>query len=196
MRIMNGTTAAECSIAENRVSVTVTGYKIPLRVYATGEKMFYGGIIEPLPHNMGKLCFDVPFSPRRVLITDGRMEETHNKVFDFDFCTEDYRIKTVVPSLFDNEFEKQLFSQKSLIDCIGFYGHYIVFKKSERTVYAFPSDFFAHPLLQFLPYSFWYDVDLCGRHRGYYVIAETGGRPEFVNYSELLLMNKSSHDRT
>ena len=196
VRLTNGAISADCLLDGKNVSIRISGCKKPLRIYAIGDTVFYGGIAEPCGESRSRLSFMPPFKPSAVIVSEGRIEDEHNEIFRFVFGGIAYSLITEFPKIFANEFEKELFSQDSLKACFEFYGHYIVFSQNQLTYYAFPSDFFTHPLLQFLPYSFWYDADICGRHRGYYFIGygETALFSDFNTVTELL-RNKTAFDQ-
>lgn len=195
MRLTNGNISAECLIDGKNIDICISGCKKPLRIYALGDTLFYGGIAEPCGENKSRLSFAPPFKPSAVIVSEGRIEDEHNEIFRFIFGGITYSLVTEFPKIFANNFEKELFSQDSLKACFDFYGHFFVFSKSQITYYAFPSDFFTHPLLQFLPYSFWYDIDICGKHRGYYFIG-CGDAPIFSDFNSVseLLRNKTAFD--
>lgn len=195
MRLTNGNISAECLIDGKNIDICISGCKKPLRIYALGDTLFYGGIAEPCGENKSRLSFAPPFKPSAVIVSEGRIEDEHNEIFRFIFGGITCSLITEFPKIFANNFEKELFSQDSLKACFDFYGHYIVFSKGQTIYYAFPSDFFTHPLLQFLPYSFWYDIDICGKHRGYYFIG-CGDAPIFSDFNSVseLLRNKTAFD--
>lgn len=197
MRITAYGMTAECDIKDTDVRIRISGYKIPLRVYVIGKSVFYAGIPEPI-ENYGILSFNAPFKPECLIITEGKFDESYKEIFRFDLSGIICYLKSSIPENFKNEFEKALFNQKSLKSCIDFYGHYIVFEEKGIITYAFPSDFFTHPLTEFLPYSYYYDIDICGKNRGYYFISCICNKPSFVNLSKVihLIENKSVFSET
>lgn len=181
---------ARCIINGNNAEIMLKDYKKPLRVYAVGNTVYYAGLLEPVGDNLGRLSFDMPCAADYILISDGRIEENHKEAFRFNLNSK-YSVKKEIPTKFDSTFEEILFSQKELTDCVKLYGHYVVFYRDGSVIYAFPSDPFTHPLLQFLPYAYWYDVRIFDRFRGYYFIGYENSLPQFVSRRvvDMLLMN-------
>lgn len=181
---------AICTINGNNAEILFNDYKKPLRVYAVGNTVFYAGLLEPVGENIGRLSFVLPSATDYILISDGRIEENYNEVLRFNFNSK-YSVKKEIPTKFNSAFEEILFSQKELKDCVKLYGHYVAFRRGGSVIYAFPSDPFTHPLLQFLPYAYWYDVSICNKFRGYYFIGYENHHPQFVSKCvvDMLTMN-------
>ena len=141
---------------------------VTVRVYAFCEECEYAGIPEA-KNGICNLEYSCKANIKRILITDGRIEDNYKLLCEF-----------IIEQ--DNTEVSELEISMDLCNCLSYYGHYVMFVIGDNKIYAFPSDFYTHPLTGYMEFAYWYDIDLGFGMRGYYFIGfDSSNHPFFVD---------------